>query len=110
MQSFLGEAMEWLLLALYAVTFVSQIVINVVSVKKTSFNLIRINLIYEAVMAGISFALFYYYNNRPIADGSFFPGLTYFGEVIFSFCALIGFCFIFLVTILIGLIMYLKNN
>lgn len=102
--------MQWILFILYTLTFVSQIVLIVFTVKKHNFKLMRLNLIYEAVMAVVSFALFYYYNNRPIPEGSFFPGLTYFGEVIFSFCALIGFGFIFLVTILIGLIMYLKNN
>lgn len=49
-----------------------------------------------------------YYNNLP--GSGFMPGLTYIGEVLFSYGAMIIYSIILAITLIIKLIMYLLEK
>jgi len=81
----------------YIVILIFQIILFVISIRKKTKKLWRILFSAELVPLLISIGLMIYYNNLP--GYGFMPGLTYLGEVLFSFGAVVLYCISFLISI-----------
>ena len=89
--------MALFLLITYIVILIFQIILFVISIRKKTKKLWRILFSAELVPLLISIGLMIYYNNLP--GYGFMPGLTYLGEVLFSFGAVVLYCISFLISI-----------
>ena len=89
--------MALFLLITYIVILIFQIILFVISIRKKIKKLWRILFSAELVPLLISIGLMIYYNNLP--GYGFMPGLTYLGEVLFSFGAVVLYCISFLISI-----------
>ena len=83
----------------YIVIFIIQIILFVITIRKKTKKLWRILFSAELIPLLISIGLMIYYNNLP--GYGFMPGLTYLGEVLFSFGAVVLYCISFLISICI---------
>lgn len=88
--------MALFLLITYIVIFTFQIILFVITIRKKK-KLWRILFSAELIPLLISIGLMIYYNNLP--GYGFMPGLTYLGEVLFSFGAVVLYCISFLISI-----------
>ena len=79
--------MALFLLITYIVIFTFQIILFVITIRK------KIKLIPLLISIG----LMIYFNNLP--GYGFMPGLTYLGEILFSFGAVVLYCISFLISI-----------
>lgn len=77
--------MEWILFVMYIVLFILQIVLLAVSIRKKKWKLWFGLFLTELLSLLLAVGLTIYYDNLP--GYGMMPGLTYFGEGIFSFCA-----------------------
>ena len=91
------------LLIIYIVILIFLIV-NFVKCLKSKVKWSRL-FIFEIFSTILSAILLMYYNNLP--GSGFMPGLTYIGEVLFSYGAMIIYSIILAITLIIKLIMYL---
>ena len=89
--------MALFLLITYIVIFTFQIILFVITIRKKTKKLWRILFSAELIPLLISIGLMIYYNNLP--GYGFMPGLTYLGEVLFSFGAVVLYCISFLISI-----------
>ena len=89
--------MAMFLLITYIVIFIFQIILFVITIRKKTKKLWRILFSAELISLLISIGLMIYYNNLP--GYGFMPGLTYLGEVLFSFGAVVLYCISFLISI-----------
>ena len=88
--------MALFLLITYIVILIFQIILFVITIRKKK-KLWRILFSAELILLLISIELMIYYNNLP--GYGFMPGLTYLGEVLFSFGAVVLYCISFLISI-----------
>lgn len=102
--TFVEDILQWILLIVYIATFLLQIVFCVKALAKSNYKLWRLDLIFELVMGIIAFSFAYYFDNFAPDRGGFFPGLTYFGIVLFSIFAVIGYVGLLAMTLLSGLV------
>ena len=89
--------MALFLLITYIVIFIFQIILFVITIRKKTKKLWRILFSAELIPLLISIGLMIYFNNLP--GYGFMPGLTYLGEVLFSFGAVVLYCISFLISI-----------
>lgn len=89
--------MALFLLITYIVIFIFQIILFVITIRKKTKKLWRILFSAELIPLLISIGLMIYYNNLP--GYGFMPGLTYLGEVLFCFGAVVLYCISFLISI-----------
>ena len=89
--------MALFLLITYIVILIFQIMLFLISIRKKTKKLWRILFSAELIPLLISIGLMIYYNNLP--GYGFMPGLTYLGEVLFSFGAVVLYCISFLISI-----------
>ena len=87
--------MALFLLITYIVIFTFQIILFVITIRKKTKKLWRILFSSELIPLLISIGLMIYFNNLP----GFMPGLTYLGEILFSFGAVVLYCISFLISI-----------
>ena len=88
--------MALFLLITYIVIFTFQIILFVITIRKKK-KLWRILFSAELIPLLISIGLMIYFNNLP--GYGFMPGLTYLGEILFSFGAVVLYCISFLISI-----------
>ncbi|MBO5180242.1 MAG: hypothetical protein J6B87_07865 [Clostridia bacterium] len=97
-----------LVLILYLVIFIGQIVLLVKAIKKKETkSWIKVFLL-ETFSIIISITLWQYYENLP--GYGFMPGLSYLGEVLFSFASTILSVVMLLITICAKIIIYIKSK
>ena len=89
--------MALFLLITYIVIFTFQIILFVITIRKKIKKLWRILFSSELIPLLISIGLMIYFNNLP--GYGFMPGLTYLGEILFSFGAVVLYCISFLISI-----------
>ncbi len=89
--------MALFLLITYIVIFTFQIILFVITIRKKTKKLWRILFSSELIPLLISIGLMIYFNNLP--GYGFMPGLTYLGEILFSFGAVVLYCISFLISI-----------
>lgn len=89
--------MALFLLMTYIIILKFQIILFVIAVSKKIKKLWWILFSAELIPLLISIELMIYYNNLP--GYGFMPGLTYLGEVLFSFGAGVLYCISFLISI-----------
>lgn len=89
--------MALFLLITYIVIFTFQIILFVITIRKKTKKLWRILFSSELIPLLISIGLMIYFNNLP--GYGFMPGLTYLGEIFFSFGAVVLYCISFLISI-----------
>ena len=89
--------MALFLLITYIVIFIFQIILFAITIRKKTKKLWRILFSAELIPLLISIGLMIYYNNLP--GYGFMPGLTYLGEILFSFGAVVLYCISFLISI-----------
>ena len=89
--------MALFLLITYIVIFTFQIILFVIIIRKKTKKLWRILFSSELIPLLISIGLMIYFNNLP--GYGFMPGLTYLGEILFSFGAVVLYCISFLISI-----------
>ena len=89
--------MALFLLITYIVILIFQIILFVITIRKKTKKLWRILFSSELIPLLISIGLMIYFNNLP--GYGFMPGLTYLGEVLFSFGAVVLYCISFLISI-----------
>ena len=75
------------LLIAYIAVFVSHIILLIFAIRKSQKNLWRYHLLSEVISLVLATALMFHFNSLP--GHGFMPGLTYLGEVLFSFGAAI---------------------
>ncbi|MBR4110909.1 MAG: hypothetical protein IKK43_04410 [Clostridia bacterium] len=97
-----------LVLILYLVIFIGQIVLLVKAIKKKETkSWVKVFLL-ETFSIIISITLWQYYENLP--GYGFMPGLSYLGEVLFSFGSAILSVIVLLITICAKIIIYIKSK
>lgn len=89
--------MALFLLITYIVIFTFQIILFVITIRKKTKKLWWILFSSELIPLLISIGLMIYFNNLP--GYGFMPGLTYLGEILFSFGAVVLYCISFLISI-----------
>ena len=98
--------MAIILLIIYVIIFIFEIVQFIKCIKnKAKWSRL---FIYETFFIILSVVLLIHYDNLP-ASG-FMPGLTYLGEILFSFGAMILYCIAFGITLITKLIIYLLEK
>lgn len=93
--------MDLFLLITYIVILILQIILLVISIRKKTKKFWRTLFSIELISMLIAIGLMIYYNSLP-GEG-FMPGLTYLGEMLFSFGAAILYGISFLISICIAL-------
>ena len=88
----------WPLLIAYIVILVLQIVLLVLSLRKKQKKLWLILFLVEVIPMLIANGLRIYYDSLP--GYGIMPGLTYIGEVLYSYGASIVYCLVFVVSVL----------
>ena len=89
--------MALFLLITYIMILIFQIILFLITIRKKTKKLWRVLFSVELIPLLISIGLMIYYNNFP--GYGFMPGLTYFGEVLFSLGAIVLYCISFLISI-----------
>lgn len=98
--------MAIILLIIYVIIFIFEIVQFIKCIKnKAKWSRL---FIYEASFIILSAVLLIHYDNLP--GSGFMPGLTYLGEVLFSFGAMILYCIALGITLITKLIIYLLEK
>lgn len=96
------------LLILYLIVFIIQIILLVKAIKRQETkNWIKV-LVLEIIFILISIILLCYYNSLP--GYGIMPGLSYLGEILFSFGAAILYFVMLVITICAKIIIYEKNQ
>ena len=88
----------WPLLIAYIVILVLQIVLLVLSIRKKQKKLWLSLFLVEVIPMLIANGLRIYYDSLP--GYGIMPGLTYIGEVLYSYGASIVYCLVFVVSVL----------
>lgn len=96
------------LLILYIAVFIAQIVLFVIAIKRKTNKSWLTLFLAEIIPMIISLCLMIYYNNLP--GYGFMPGLSYLGEVLFSFGATILYGVLFLVSVCGFVVIKVKNK
>ena len=103
-----GKYMDILLLVIYIAIFVIQIILLVKSIKKKEKKYwIRV-FVLEIISILVSIILYKYYENLP--GYGFMPGLSYFGEILFSMGAIFLYGIMLCITSLIKIITFEKEQ
>lgn len=89
--------MALFLLIIYIVILILQIILLVITIRKKTKKLCRTLFSIELIPMLISIGLMIYYSNLP--GYGFMPGLSYLGEVLFSFGAAVLYGISFLISI-----------
>ena len=89
------------LLVMYFLILVSQITLLTFSIRKKTKKLWIGTFVSEIISAIIAFVLMWYYNSLP--GYGFMPGLSYFGEVLFS----MGASFLYVIMLVISFVVFL---
>ena len=100
--------MSTLLLIAYIAIFILQIALLVLSLLKKTKKLWISLFLSEFIPMITAFVLMRYYDSLP--GYGFMPGLSYFGEVIFSFGAAVLYCIVLFVSICIFAVVKIKEN
>ena len=95
--------MSTLLFIAYIAIFILQIALLVLSLRKKTKKLWLSLFLSEIIPMITAFILMRYYDSLP--GYGFMPGLSYFGEVIFSLGAAVLYCIVLFVSIFIFVIM-----
>ncbi len=98
--------MAIILLIIYIIIFIFEIVQFIKCLKNKS-KWSRL-FIYEIFFIILSAVLLVHYDS--LSGSGFMPGLTYIGEVLFSFVAMILYCIAFGITLITKLIIYLLGK
>lgn len=93
-------------LIIYILIFIF-LIFNFVRCLKNKSKWIKL-FIYEIIFIILSLVLFIYYNNLP--GSGFMPGLTYLGETLISFIAMMLYIIIFVVTLVVKLAKFLLDK
>ncbi len=96
------------LLILYFLLFVVQIVLQVLAIRKKSKKFWLVLLLLEPVSMIAAMVLMRYYDSLP--GYGFMPGLSYLGEVLFSFGAGVLYGVNFLISLCICIVQAKKRN
>lgn len=93
-------------LIFYVVIFIFEIVQYIKCIK----NKVKWSRLfkYEIFFIILSAILWFYYENLP--SKGFMPGLTYLGEILFSFGAMVLYCIAFVITLITKLIIHLLEK
>lgn len=89
------------LLVMYFIILASQIMLLSFSIRKKTKKLWIGTFMFEIISAIIAFVLMWYYNSLP--GYGLMPGLSYFGEVLFS----MGASFLYAIMLAISFIVFL---
>ena len=98
--------MEIILLIIY-IAILIFLIVNFVQCLKNKSKWSRL-FIFEAISTIVSAILLIYYDNLP--GNGFMPGLTYIGEVLFSFGAMVLYSVMLSITLIMKLTMYLLKK
>ncbi|MGM9877910.1 MAG: hypothetical protein ACI33S_04590 [Bacilli bacterium] len=93
-------------LIIYILIFIF-LIFNFVRCLKNKSKWIKL-FIYEIIIIILSLVLFIYYNYLP--GNGFMPGLTYLGETLISFLAMMLYIIIFVVTLVVKLAKFLLDK
>ena len=96
--------MAYILLATYIIILAAQITSLVFAIKKKTTKLWVGTFVSEIIPLILSIITMLYFNNLP--GYGFMPGLSYLGEILFSFCA----AALYTIMILISFIVFLCLN
>lgn len=100
--------MSTLLFIAYIAIFILQIALLVLSLRKKTKKLWLSLFLSEIIPMITAFVLMRYYDSLP--GYGFMPGLSYFGEVIFSFGVAVLYCIVLFVSIFIFAVVKIKEN
>lgn len=100
--------MALLLLIIYVIILILQIICLVFSFRKKIKKLWICLLLFDFISMVTALMLMFYYDSLP--GYGFMPGLTYLGEIAFSFCATVVYLVMLLVSFISFLCMRRKIN
>ena len=102
--------MDTIIFVVYVVVFIYLITLLVISVRKKSIRYWVVEYLSEVLAIIGAIVTMCYFNNLPFPRDDFFPGLKYLGEILFSMGAAILYTIIFIVSIVCGATIYVKEK